>query len=146
MEFLTLVIIGFAGTLFWFLNTEATAIYYGATLGWAPMAVGVTCALGQVIMYVVLFYAGGRLVARWRWLNGRVERARTRFDRQLRRAYVPTTGVASLFGIPPVVALMTLASSFGQRLRSVLPVAFLGRSVRFAVLAAFGATIVGWWQ
>jgi membrane protein YqaA with SNARE-associated domain len=145
MAFFTLLGISFVGSVVWLLNAEATAAYYGADMGWHPVAVGLTCATGQVVMYVILYFGGAKLVERWRWLAAKVQRAEERYGDRLHKAYVPTTLVAALFGIPPVLAMVSLAAGFHIRLRTIVAVTFVGRFVRFTFLAAVGQMLFVWW-
>jgi len=142
---LSLIGIGFVGTILWFINTEATSVVYRVQFGWHPVWIGVVLSLSQNVMYLFLYFGGDRIVRCWTWLGRKVEHVRTRYGQLLDRAYLPTTFVAAIFGIPPVLALVTLASSMGIRLRQLLPITLYGRFVRFFTLAIIGETIFAWW-
>ncbi|RME70726.1 MAG: hypothetical protein D6776_11255 [Planctomycetota bacterium] len=144
LEALTLLGIGFIGTLVWVVSTEAAAIYYGVTLGWPALLVGGIAALGQCAMYALLFLFGERLLRRWRWLALQVRRAQRRWGPRLEVGYLGTSAVASVFGLPPALAPPVLAPSFEVPLVRLLPVMFAGRCVRFTVLALAGSTVAAW--
>ncbi len=146
MTLLALVGIGFVGTVLWFINTEATAVVYHVELGWNPVLIATVLSLSQNGMYVFLYHGGGRMVERWRWLGKRVERARVRYARMLEKAYLPSTFVAAIFGLPPVLAMVTLAQGFGYRRRQIFPLTLVGRFIRFFTLAMIGETLFLWWQ
>lgn len=142
MEIAALVGISFVGTVFWIVNAEASAIYYGSALGFAPLLVGLACASGQTAMYVVL-YAGGERLTRWHWYGSRIERVRERWRPQLERWFLPCAGLAAVLGFPPALAMPALAPGFAVSLVRVLPVLFAGRLLRFTGLAAAGAWAAG---
>ena len=71
MEIVGLIALSFAGSIVWLVNTEGTAIVYGSQKAWNPFVVGLCCAIGQLGMHTVLYFAGGKVLARWRWLRER---------------------------------------------------------------------------
>jgi membrane protein YqaA with SNARE-associated domain len=146
LQSLSLLGVAFVGTVFWVVSPEAAAIYYGAELGWNPLLVGATIAVGQIGMYAILYHGGEVMVQRWRWLHGKVMATRTRFLHHMERNYLILAGVGSTTGIPPIVALMALASGFGIPARAMLPVTIVGRTIRFTTLAAAGELLLAWWR
>ena len=145
LSVLTLFALSFVGSVVWINPTEGWAMYYGGTLGWNPIAVGLTCTLGQNTMYVLLYFGGERLILRWHWLGRKVERVYRRWSHFFGRGYLPLTAVGGVLGIPPVVAMVALASGFGFRLWSVLSVTLAARFTRFWILAQFGDALFKWW-
>jgi hypothetical protein len=146
MAFLSLIGIAFIGSVFWVLNVEAAAIYYGGELAWNPVAVGLTAALGQNLMYIILYKGGDELIHRWQWLGARVEKTRQRFSGHLTSRYLWITAVAALLGIPPVVAMVALASGFNLSMKAILAITYPIRTLRFTILAIFGETLFAWWN
>jgi membrane protein YqaA with SNARE-associated domain len=145
MEELGLYGLAILGTLFWVVNVEALAVLY-AGLGWHPLLVALVCAFGQCTAHVVLYLAGARLAHRWSRLDRVVERARARLDGHASGTYLGVAATAGLLGVPPLVAIVVLAPSFGVRLLHLLPIAFATRTVRFgalAVLSQGGLALVG---
>ena len=139
METAALFSMSFVGAILWFVSTEAAAVLYGSR-GWNPMWVGAVCAAGQSLMHASLYFGGERLVRRAGRLERLVARTTERFHDHLERNFLVLVAVGSLLGIPPVVALSLLAAGFGVKITHLLPVVFLGRMLRFTVLAAGG----GW--
>jgi len=147
IESLTLAGIAFVGSTLWVVSPELSSVYYGSNLGWHPLAVGAICAVGQGPAYAIYYVGGAGLVARWRWLGAKVERTRARLGRRLERHYLLLTALASLTGMPPVIAMCALGAGFGVRPRALFPVVLAGRFVRFSLLAAgggFAACLLQW--
>ncbi len=115
-----------------------SAIYYGAELGWHPLAVGAVVAAGQGPMYVLLYLGGDRWILRWKRLARMVERTRTRHAAHLERNYMAVTAMAAMLGVPPVIAMCAMAAAFDVRLTRLLPVVVAGRVLRFTALASGG--------
>lgn len=146
MDFLWLIGVSFVGAIFWILNVETAAIYYGGELAWHPLAVGLTAAVGQNLNYIFLYKGGDVLIHRWGWLGKKVEATKKRFRKKLETRYLWLTAVAALIGIPPLVAMVALASGFNKSLRAILLVTFPIRTLRFTILAIFGESIFAWWN
>ncbi len=146
MEIVGLIALSFVGSVFWLVNTEGTAIVYGSQRGWNPLVVGLCCAIGQLGMHSILYFAGGRVLARWRWLREREARVRARYGERLEKRYLAISAFAALTGAPPVVIMSVLASGFGIPARHYLPLMFPLRVVRFTILAALGVQIGAWWR
>lgn len=144
MEILTILGLSFVGAVFWVLSTEGLAMYYGA-LGWHPALVGLLCSIGQNANYVVLYFGGKTLIERWTWLREKVGIVEDRYHSWLRQGYLITTFIASLVGLPPVVAMVALAPGFHIRLPVLLTVTLVGRFIRFTVLALSGEALLAWW-
>lgn len=143
MELVTLFGISFVGTLLWFINSETAAAVYGSRLGWHWAAVGLTCAVAQSVMYVLLYQGGDVLVRRWTWFGAKIEAVRARYGEKLERRFIGVMAIGSVLGVPPAVAMPVLAPSFRVGMLVVLPIMFAGRFVRFSILAAFGEALLG---
>ena len=120
-------------------SPEVSAVYYGAELGWHPLAVGAVVAAGQGPMYVLLYLGGERWVLRWKRLARMVARTRDRHAAHLERNYMALTAVAAMLGVPPVIAMCAMAAAFDVRLARLLPVVVACRVLRFTLLASGGA-------
>jgi membrane protein YqaA with SNARE-associated domain len=138
VEALALLGIAFVGSVFWLVSPEASSVYYGAKLGWHPLAVGALVAAGQAPMYVMLYYGGERWAMRWKWLARVVARTRRRYQARMERSYMVLTAVGAVTGLPPVIAMCALASAFDIRFARLFPVVVLCRVLRFTVLASGG--------
>ena len=141
LEALALLGIAFVGSVFWVISPEASSVYYGAKLGWHPLAVGGLVALGQGPMYVLLYYGGERWAMRWKWLARVVARTRRRFQSRMERNYMVLTAAGAVTGVPPVIAMCALASAFDVRFARILPLVIVCRVIRFTVLASGGWAI-----
>lgn len=141
MESLLLIGIGFVGTIFWVVSTELTAAMAGSK-GMNPLLVGLLCGIGQGLMHLLLYLGGEGLVLKWAWLGRAVVRTRERFGDRLEGNFLVFAAVGSLLGIPPVIALSLMAYGLGVRMTHHLPIVFLGRTARFAILAAGGSALL----
>ncbi len=141
METLALLGISFVGSVFWVVSPELSSVYYGAELGWHPLAVGALVSLGQGPMWALLYFGGERWALRWKRLERAVQRTRERFQDRMERNYIGMVALGAVFGLPPLIALSALAAAFDVRLIRLLPVALLGRMVRFSILASGGLAI-----
>ena len=139
---LTLFGISFVGSVFWVMNAEMAAVYYAGELGYSPALVGSICASGQTMMYILLYYGGGWLATRWRWLRRKVERVRQKYGKKLETRYLYLSFLAGIFGVPPVLAMAVLAPGFGVRGPSFFGVLFAGRTIRFTLLAWMGKPLL----
>lgn len=133
---------GVVGSVFPVISTEATAVFYGTEGGWHPLLVGLFCALGQCTTYVALYFGGEKLVMRWNWLARQVHKVRGRFGDRLEGGYLGFAFVGSIVGLPPMNGMMALAAGFNVRLLHIWPISFVGRLIRFTVLAAVGGSLV----
>lgn len=141
MDFLSLIGISFVSSIVWVVNVEAATVYYGSELGWHPLTVGLTAALGQNLSYILFYRGGAGLAQRWNWLGKKVDQTRRRFQKKLDSSYLWLTAAAALTGIPPAIAMVTLASGFNIPLRSVLLITYPIRAVRFTLFALLGGQI-----
>lgn len=133
------------------------------------LALGVVVALGQVAGKVLYFYVGrGRLhlpaflhrkdktprtrpitARRIRW-ELRFKRVRSWFEAVRERCHrhpgwmTGTMSVSSVVGLPPFMATSVFAGFAGMPLGAFLTTSFVGRAIRFSVLAAFPAVVAGW--
>ena len=122
----------------------ATCVYYTARLGWSPALVGTIAAAGQCVGYVVLYTAGTSLMRLWPRLARKVDAAREQTLHRLSAGFLPTTGCAAVFGVPPMVAVAAIAPAFELGLLPLVGVAFGGRFLRFTVAAGAGGSLTTW--
>ncbi len=144
MEILTLYFIALIGTVLWFINAETASVYYGSQLGWNPAFVGLVCALGQCTTFALLYLGGARLLGRWKKLGGKVERLRERYGEHLENRFLLLTAISGVVGLPPLVALSSIAAGFRVPPSHLLVVAALFRWIRFTTLASVGPQIFAW--
>ena len=138
MELLSLIGVSMLGTVVAVGFAEGGAAYAGTELGYHPVFVGVVCATAQLVVFGILYRFGSWLAARWRWLEEQTLRVRERFERHLNESYLGLTAIGALIGTPPAIAMVILAPGFGIGATRLLTVVWLGRSLRFAVLAYAG--------
>ena len=122
------------------------AIYYGGTLGWNPLLVGASLALGQNLTYILVYLGGDALVNRWQWLKTKVVKARAKIKGNMERGFLATAAIAGIIGIPPALAMPALAPSFKVSCAKVIAVTFTTRFIRFTLLAIFGESLFAWWS
>ena len=108
--------------------------------------VGVTCALGQVLGYTLLFFAGDLVFRYWRWGQRKVEQTRERWGERLKKGFYGLTATAALAGLPPMTAMAALAGGFRVRFVPMISIALVLRVVRLTALAAAGNEVVAWWN
>lgn len=112
--------------------SEAWAIFIGlaGTRNWLFLAA--MLAAGQTIGFTLLYIFGERLLLRWR----KLERAAAKLDRERVQANAPwVLTMGALLGFPPHLALCALGPVMRVPYAMVLPITFVGRFIRFAVLA-----------
>lgn len=146
LELASLVVVGLVGTVIWVLNPEAAAILYGSELGWSPLLVGLVLGGCQALMYALIYGFGELLMRRWAWLARKVEATRTRYRSHLNRNYLLLSFSGAITGVPPIIALSVLAGGFKVPRRTFIPIALVGRVIRFTVLAAVGGALLAWWR
>jgi len=100
-------------------------------------------ATGQVVAKVLLYYAalGAVRIPTGRFRE-KVEKARARVASWKDRPHAVLWSAATV-GLPPFYVVSLLAGALGYRLRALLSIGMIGRTVRFAVVvgaAWFGAT------
>ena len=133
--------IAFVGTFFWPISPEAGAILWTTRYGWNPVLVAVIAAAGQAAAHVVLYFFGHQIRRRWGWFDRQCERARVRFGKSLGRNIVWLGITSGLVGLPPTSATAALAPGLGLDPKRLLPVMFIGRIVRFAVVTVVASRI-----
>jgi len=131
---LGLVGIAFIGTVFWPASPEAAAVLWTLRYGWNPLLVALLAATGQAGAHVVLYLFGDQIRRRWRWFDRQCERARLRLGKRLDRNLVWVGISSGLVGLPPTSAMSALAPGLGLSGSSLIPVMFVGRVVRFAIV------------
>jgi membrane protein YqaA with SNARE-associated domain len=144
MELLLLFGTAAAASVFWFIPVWATCALYSSQLGWPPWLVGLVAASAQCVGYSGLYAAGDRLAGAWPGFAKRVESARLRWSGRLDHAYLPSTVLGGLTGVPPMVALAALAPAFEVPLAPFLGCVFVGRVVRFTLFAGAGQGLMAW--
>ena len=135
-----------AASTFVFGLPEATAMLYVEKYGWSTFAVAVLCAAGQSISFALLYLGGEQLMERWRWLGREVEKVRTRFHSHLERRFLVVAALAGTIGLPPAIGIAALGGGFRVPFLHLLPVMFVCRAGRFAVLILFGKQLTAWWR
>ena len=125
------------------LATEALAMFYAGELGIHPLWIGLAATIGQNLNYIVLYYSGAALVARWGRLHRAIDGVRARFA-NAQRNFLYTTIVSAFVGVPPMLPVTILARGFDMRLRTLLAIGIPLRFARYAVLAALGSTLWPW--
>jgi membrane protein YqaA with SNARE-associated domain len=143
MELLALFGISLVGSVIWFVPVSATSAAYGQ-LGWHPLLVGLVASSAQTLGFCILYLGGEQAVRRWRPLARRIDETRERYLPRLEQAYLPSTALGGVSGMPPMVALATLAPAFNVRLHHFLAVAFAARLCRYSFLAAAGQSVGAW--
>jgi membrane protein YqaA with SNARE-associated domain len=133
--------IAFVGTFFWPISPEAGVVLWATHYGWNPLLVGAVAGVGQGAAHVVLFFFGDQIRRRWRWFDRQCERARVRFGERLTRNTHWVGITAGLIGLPPTSATAALAPGVGLSASRLLPVMFVTRTIRFAVVAVVAARI-----
>jgi membrane protein YqaA with SNARE-associated domain len=141
--FFALVGFAFAGPIvspfFPPLATEAMAIVFGGR-GMHPAVVGLACTIGQNLMYVLLYFSGGKLVERWPRLHRQIDLIRVKHS-GARRTFTLVTISAAFFGLPPVLPIAIIAKGFGMRIQTLLLIGIPLRFLRFVCLALIGGEI-----
>lgn len=137
---LKLIVVGCVGSVVWVVNTETMAIYAGSE-GMHPLLVGAYCSLGQNVSYLFLYRGGDWLIRRWGWLQRKIRGISAKLTDASSRRFCAFTVVAALFGVPPIVGMVTLAPAFHVSLGRILTITIPCRAIRFSVLAAFGTAI-----
>lgn len=146
MDLLFLLAIGVVGTVIPIFSPEGTAVAYGHSSSWSPWIIGAVAAAGQCLTFSALYLGGARLIPRFRGLNALLERTRVRFADHLERRYLVAVAFGSFLGIPPAIGLAALAPGFGVPLAHVLPILYVGRTVRLALLASTGPFLDDVWR
>jgi len=114
------------------LSSEAWAVVVGLSGGRSWYVLGPVLGASQTVGFVLLYYFGGHLAARFPKLEVRM----SSFDTSRLRAQAPVwLSLAGVFGVPPLVLLSSASPLVGVRVWVLTVCSFLGRSVRFSVLA-----------
>jgi membrane protein YqaA with SNARE-associated domain len=138
-----------------------------ASAPWQWLALGAVVAAGQTAGKLLYYLAARESLEmpkflrrkptddqpitqrRLRWRN-RTERWRAMIDRITEKCHrhpawmMGTYGVSSVIGIPPYMAVVVIAGLVRMSLLSFLSVGFLGRCLRFTVLAASPELVAAW--
>jgi len=135
IELLTLFGISALGAVFWLSNAELSAAVYGGQLNWHPLVVGLVCAVGQGVTFSLLYWFGGGLVTRWKWLKVKLDKTQEGFGHRLLEFFGLWCFLGGLVGFPPAIGVVGLASGFGKSYLSSVPLVVAGRFFRFFVIA-----------
>jgi membrane protein YqaA with SNARE-associated domain len=127
--------IAFVGTFFWPLSPEAAAALGAARYGWHPALVGLVGAAGQGAAHVLLFAFGDQIRRRWGWFDRQCQKVRLRFGARLTGSTPFLAVTSGLLGLPPTSATAALAPGLGLGPWLLLPLMFVARFIRFAVVA-----------
>jgi membrane protein YqaA with SNARE-associated domain len=103
--------------------------------------VALIAAAGQSCAQVVLYFFGDQIRKRWGWFDRQCERARVRFGKSLGRNIFWLGITSGLIGLPPTSATAALAPGLGLDFRRLLPLMFIGRVARFAVVTLVASRI-----
>jgi membrane protein YqaA with SNARE-associated domain len=144
MQILVLFWTALLGSAFWPVPVSATCVLYGSQLGWPPLLVGLVTATAQSVGFALLYFGGRWLLDRWTSLARRVESQRQRWIALLQRGFLPATLCGGVAGVPPMLVLATLAPAFEAPLLPFLLLAFVGRAVRFTIMAGAGQALATW--
>jgi membrane protein YqaA with SNARE-associated domain len=142
-EALLLLWICFVGTLFPPINPDAAVVIYVVSRGQHPLQGALIALFAQVAMLLVLHVTGGRLRARWSWLDRRCLRVEQRWGTRLRTHTLPVVALSGLIGIPPSVPTVMLAAALRLPAPHYFPIFCLGRALWFVALAYTGFAFVG---
>ena len=115
------------------ISSEAWAVFIGltGTRHWLPLAAAL--ALGQCVLYSLLYIFGRRLLPRF----PRLQRKLDQIDiERFRRQSAIWVALGAVFGLPPLTALSVAAPMVRMRFAHFYFVALAGRFVRFSILAA----------
>lgn len=115
-----------------FISSEAWAVVVGLS-GQRPWyLVGPVLGASQTVTFVLLYFFGGKLAAKMPRLQARI----ASFDTSRLRAQAPLwLSLGAVTGIPPLVAMCTVAPMVGVRFAVVFACSLVGRMVRFSILA-----------
>lgn len=143
MFYLWSFLLAIPSPLLFFISSEGWAIFVGlaGTRLW-PLLAGVLAA-GQCVCFTGLYFFGDRVL---RWLPS-AQRKLARLDvEKYRRQSAFWLFAAALTGLPPLIALSILAPAFKVRYAPFLLIAFVGRAIRFGVLAGVPTAFSGWFD
>ena len=132
------LLIGMISPIFWPFNAETAALFVGLVGTRNAVLVGAVLALGETLTLTGLFFGGNGVVRRVGWLRKKVDRLREDEERMARYRQNAAGGlvVSALLAVPPLSVLAILAPAFGVRWRTLATISFLGRWIRFALIAA----------
>ena len=132
------------GPLFPAFNTEVMLLYQLMTGTQHPVVMAVTASAGQATLYLVLYTLGEGTLMRWKALGRRLAALTPAQRERFRQGTSAALASGALTGLPPVILMAPLVSSFGySRLRLVV-IVFTGRVVRFGLLLAFSDQVRRW--
>lgn len=135
MDALTLVAVGFAGTLVWVANPEAAVVLATSHHRLAPLAIAALVTVGQATALALLYGGGGWLAARWPWFGRQCARVRERLGPRAGGRATAVIASSGLLGFPPASALSAVAPGLGLSGGRVFPLLLALRLVRFIAVA-----------
>lgn len=135
---LVLYVAAFLGPVFFWIpcSTEIAAATAGR-YGLVPPLVGFACAAGHTTVYALIYLLGDRISTRLRWARLPMERVALKHSHALQHGSLGATFSSTLVGVPPTLAVFSLAPSLKLRLPPMLLVLSVGRFARFTAIALF---------
>ncbi len=132
MFYLATFLVFIPSPVIFIISSEAWAVVVGLS-GQRPWyLVGPILGMSQTVCFMLLYYFGGHVAARFTKLQVKLASLdKTRLQNQA-PGWLLLGGIA---GIPPMVALSMASPMVGVRPMLVFLTSFVGRSIRFSVLA-----------
>lgn len=127
-------------------NAEATVLIATSQFGLEPLQAALACAGGQTLLFAFLYRYGGALALRWGMLQRQVSKTRERHGKRMQRRFLWVVLGGASVGVPPMIALATLASSFRVGLGRLLVLAAPLRLLRFWLVALLGFQVSRLWE
>lgn len=126
-----------------FAFSEAWAVFIGLVGQRHWLLVAFTLAVGQTIGFTLMYIFGERLLPRIR----KLDQAAKKLNRERIKAHAPwVLALGAVTGVPPHLAMCALAPVLRIPYALLLPITFLGRMVRFGVLAGVPQAFSGWFD
>jgi membrane protein YqaA with SNARE-associated domain len=143
LQFLALVGLSAVGTFVPGMP-EGLSVGYSSKYHWNIWLIATGCAAGQSISFLVLYFFGEQVMRRWAWFSKQVYDVRVKFADHLEERFLILSALGGSVGVPPALAMAALGSGFGVPARHVIPVLFLTRILRFAVMTVIGGHLWDW--
>ena len=118
--------------VFMMISSEGIAILLGLK-GYSPLGIALSLSLGQSVGFSILYFFGGELCQRWTRLKKQVDSFDV--DTFQKRAF-PFLCLASFVGVPPLNLSCIVSSMLKYPYRTLLPIVFLGRFIRYVSVAS----------
>ena len=144
MDFMEYALLTLLATISPFFGVaEPLAVLCGLTGSVSWFWVGLSLGLGQTFCFIVLCRLGDETLARFPWLEKKTQKID--FERFRKNASVYITSAAML-GLPPVTVLAASSRVLIPSLVQFLGITFVGRVIRFWLLAGLPAIFGQWFQ